>query len=86
MAFCALKHTYLKVCLGSFVLSLFAHSAQLCLIETSSRSSSLCLACLRASWAGILCHSILNILSQAFKHTLIPNILDPKKFSKQPRL
>ena len=36
MAFDAWQHTYLKVCLGSLVLSLFTRSAQLCFVKTSS--------------------------------------------------
>ena len=36
MAFCASQHTYLKVCLGSLVLSLLTHSEELCFVETSS--------------------------------------------------
>ena len=36
MAFDASQHTYSKVCLGSNVLSLFTHSAQLCFVKTSS--------------------------------------------------
>ena len=36
MTFGASQHTYLKVCLGSLVLSLLTHSAQLCFVKTSS--------------------------------------------------
>ena len=36
MAFCASQHTYLKVCLGSLVLSLLTHSAEMCFVKTSS--------------------------------------------------